>query len=117
MFLKRLGFTLLPTMTEGSFSPRALRISDIIICCLTYFPQLHPPSGTESNLSGNTYQNSPISSTFKISFSTLSFSISGNRQAQDSKISAFNSPSSPAKLSFLTICLWISTSPTIRSVL
>ena len=38
MFLKHPGFTLIPMVTIGSFSPRALTISYTIICCLVHFP-------------------------------------------------------------------------------
>ena len=60
--LKHLGFTLLLMMTGGSFPPRALAISDnIIIRYLAYFPSLHLPLDTESNLSRKAHQKGPLS--------------------------------------------------------
>ena len=44
---------LLSMMTGGSFSPRALLISNTIIGCLAYFPPFHLSFNSESNLSGN----------------------------------------------------------------
>ena len=38
LFLKQLGFMLLPVMTGGSFSRRVLTISNTVIRCLAIFP-------------------------------------------------------------------------------
>ena len=69
-FLKHLGLTLLPKMAGGSFSPRALTISNTVILCLAYVPPLLLPFDTESDLSGNARQKSPVSSAFTTSFSS-----------------------------------------------
>ena len=57
-------------MIGGSLSPRALTISNTVICCLAYFPPLHLPFDTESDLSGNARQKSHVSSAFQTSFSS-----------------------------------------------
>ena len=101
-------------MMGGSFSPRALTISNTVIRCLAYFPPLHLPFFTESDLSGNACQKSPVSSAFHIFQFIVLHTISGNRSAQDSNVSAFNSPSSPATLNCLTLSGFALLQPSIR---
>ena len=93
-------------MVRRSFSTRTLTIINTYIRCVAYFRLLHCLYNTKSNSFGNPHQKSPVSSAFQISFSSEPFSNSDNHSAQDSNVSPFSSPSSPATLNYLKLCLF-----------